>query len=178
MPKRILIIGGPSTGKTTLIDYLKEQNYHCLDEVSREVIKKAQDAGIDQLFLEEPLRFSEMLLEARIEQFDSVADSTEAFVFIDRGIPDTVAYMDYVKQEYTSNFIDACENYRYDTVFVLPPWEAIHITDGERYENFEQAQAIQKALLKTYETYGYQVIPVPMDTVARRATFILDQLND
>lgn len=177
MPKSILLIGGPSTGKTTLINHLKTLGYPCLEEVSREVTKRAQKEGIDQLFLEKPLLFSQLLKDARIEQFKQVATFDTDFVFIDRGIPDTVAYMDYIGQTYTQEFIEDCKTYIYDTVFILPLWKEIHETDGERYENFEQAQEIQKHLLDTYIHYGYTPIEVPIGDVASRARFIINTLK-
>jgi len=36
-PKKIVLIGGPATGKTTLIDALKTKGYHCFEEISRQV---------------------------------------------------------------------------------------------------------------------------------------------
>lgn len=176
MPKRILLIGGPSTGKTTLINHLNDMGYPCLEEISREVIRKAQAEGIDQLFLEKPLLFSEMLRDARIEQHIEVKNFTQDFVFIDRGIPDTIAYMDYIGQTFPKAFLEACNNYRYDIVFVLPPWEDIHVTDNERYETFEEAQKIHKHLIKTYKVYNYTPIEVPTGSVVDRTSYILNTL--
>lgn len=178
MPKRILLIGGPSTGKTTLIVHLQALGYPCFKEISRAVIKKAQQEGIEQLFLEKPLLFSTLLKDARIEQYEEAAALEQSVVFFDRGIPDTVAYMDYIGQEYPTSFVKACKNYRYDQVFVLPPWKEIHCTDSERYESFDQATQIHKALLKTYATYTYQPISVPFGAVAERANFIISKLAD
>lgn len=176
MPKRVLLIGGPSTGKTTLLNHLKSLGYHCMDEVSREVTQNAQAQGIDQLFLEKPLLFSELLRDARIEQFRESATLPSDIVFIDRGIPDTVAYMDFIGQEYPDAFIEACKAHRYDRVFILPLWKEIHTTDTERYESFNEAQDIQKCLLKTYNYYGYSPIEVPTGPVEDRAQFILKKI--
>ncbi len=67
--RKIVITGGPGTGKTSVIEGLEEHGYFCLHEVSREIIREAQKKGIDQLFLKDPLLFSELLLEGRIRQF-------------------------------------------------------------------------------------------------------------
>jgi len=176
MPKRILLIGGPSTGKTTLLNFLKSLGYPCLDEISRDVIKKAQNDGIDQLFLEKPLLFSRLLKDARISQYHLASAYKEAFVFYDRGIPDTVAYMDFIGQQYPEEFTEACTTFLYDQVFVLPPWRAIHTTDSERYESFDQALEIQAALIKTYKKYQYDPIEVPIGPLETRAQFIIAKL--
>lgn len=39
--KIILLIGGPSSGKTTLINHLEAEGHICYPEISREVILKA-----------------------------------------------------------------------------------------------------------------------------------------
>jgi len=82
-----------------------------------------------------------------------------------------------LQQEYPKEFVTACEQYIYDMVFVLPPWEKIHTTDNERYENFEQAQKIHNELLKTYSSYNYTPIEVPIGKVEERAQFIINTLT-
>ncbi len=173
----ILIIGGPGTGKTTLINALTEKGYSCYPEISREVTLQAREKGIEYLFLEDPLLFSEMLLQGRIGQFEAaVADEAPA-VFIDRGIPDVVAYMDYIGDTYPEHFTAACQQYRYDHIFVLPPWEEIYQSDETRYEDYEQAKIIYQHLLATYAKYGYEMTEVPKDTVENRLAFMTAQLS-
>ncbi|HEA30031.1 MAG TPA: ATPase, partial [Leeuwenhoekiella sp.] len=99
------------------------------------------------------------------------------FVLYDRGIPDVPAYMDYAGQDYPSIFVEACKDYRYDRIFVLPPWEDIHQVDNERYEDFATARALHNTLLKTYERYGYSPIAVPHCSVQERVEFIENQLK-
>lgn len=174
--KKVLIIGGPGTGKTTVINHLKEQGYTCFPEISRQVTLQAQKEGVDQLFLKDPIMFSRKLLEGRIIQFNDAAQVKEPYVFIDRGIPDVVAYMDFIGDEYPMYFVEACTDYTYDAVFMLPPWEAIYEADNERYESFEQAIEIHRHLVSTYQHYGYSIVEVPMGTVRVRADFILNHL--
>ncbi len=178
MPKRILLIGGPSTGKTTLLNHLQSLGYPCLEEISRDVIKNAQKQGVDQLFLENPLLFSQLLRDARIEQWKKAGGYANEHVFIDRGIPDTVAYMEYIGQEYPDAFREACKTFRYDVIFILPTWKEIHVTDGERYESFEEAQRIQQYLLKTYKNYGYDPIEIPTGNIEERSDFIVNAINN
>ncbi|WP_103863917.1 AAA family ATPase [Aquimarina sp. I32.4] len=174
--KKIVIIGGPSTGKTTIIEHLESMGELCLHEISRQVTLEAQQEGISQLFLEDPLLFSRKLIEGRIAQHTNANNISSARVFFDRGIPDVIAYMDYANESYPSEFTKACETYRYDSIFLLPPWEDIHKTDNERYESFDQAQRIHHHLYETYTNLGYHCIEVPFGNVEKRSNFILENI--
>ena len=173
----IVIIGGPGTGKSTIIDGLIANGYCCYPEISREVTLEAKKQGIEQLFLEKPLLFSELLLEGRKKQFQDASQEPHDIVFIDRGIPDVLAYMHYIGDSYPDFFDAACREHTYSKIFILPPWEDIYISDGERYENFEQAKIIYKHLVETYQNYGYELIEVPTDTLDNRILFILDEIS-
>ncbi len=173
----IVIIGGPGSGKTTLINGLTDKGYTCYPEISREVTLEAREQGIEQLFLEKPLLFSELLLEGRKKQFVSATKEATNVVFLDRGIPDVLAYMHYIGDSYPAFFDAACREHLYTRIFILPPWEDIYISDDARYENYEQAVLIHEHLVETYEKYGYNLIEVPRDTVDNRILFILDKLS-
>ncbi|MFM1754007.1 MAG: hypothetical protein RLZZ236_946 [Bacteroidota bacterium] len=174
----IVIIGGPGTGKTTLIDGLVQKGFCCYPEISRQVTAQAQQQGIEQLFLENPLLFSELLLEGRKKQFHDAHQEPHNIVFLDRGIPDVLAYMHYIGDSYPPFFDAVCKEHIYTKIFILPPWEDIYVSDQERYENFEQAQLIHDHLVETYQNYGYKLIEVPKDSVDKRILFILDQISN
>ncbi|WP_091095155.1 AAA family ATPase [Paenimyroides marinum] len=174
--KIILLIGGPGSGKTTIINELITKGYTCYPEISRQVTLEAQKTGIDQLFLKEPLLFSELLLKGRIQQFNNALKEPADCVFIDRGIPDVLAYMHYIGDAYPAFFDEACKTNRYSKIFILPPWEKIYVSDNERYENFEQAKLIHNHLVETYEKYGYELIEVPKSDLETRVNFILKNL--
>ena len=174
--KIILLIGGPSSGKTTLINHLEVEGYICYPEISREITLNARNEGVDHLFLENPMLFSERLLEGRIKQYEN-ATTEGKHVFIDRGIPDVLAYMDFIGDTYPDAFIAACETYKYDKVFLLPPWEEIYVSDAERYESYEEATKIHDYLVATYKKFGYDLHEVPKTSVAARFQFIINHLK-
>jgi predicted ATPase len=172
----VVIIGGPGTGKSTIIDGLTAKGYCCYPEISRQVTLEAKKQGIEQLFLENPLLFSELLLEGRKKQYEDALKESHEIVFIDRGIPDVLAYMHYIGDSYPAHFDLACRENLYTKIFILPPWEEIYISDHERYENFEQAKLIYNHLVETYKKYGYELIEVPKDSLDNRILFILGQI--
>lgn len=175
--KKVVITGGPGTGKSTVIDKLTKLQFTCMPEISRTITKKAQKSGIDQLFLEDPLLFSNLLLEGRIEQFNKAGLETQKVVFFDRGIPDVFGYLNYLKMDYPDDFINQSLNHRYDTIFMMPPWEEIYTTDNERYESYEQSMVIYQELLLAYHKIGYSITTVPEGDIASRVKFILDTLK-
>ncbi|MCG9972528.1 AAA family ATPase [Christiangramia crocea] len=174
--RRIVITGGPGTGKSSIIHKLEEKGELCFHEVSREVILEAKKEGIDQLFLEKPLLFSQKLLEGRLDQFLEAKNMNSAHVFLDRGLPDVLAYMDYFNTDYPDLFHTTCKNYQYDKIFILPPWQEIYTSDNERYESFEEALKISSYLYSTYEKYGYEPIEVPKLAINERTEFILNKI--
>mgnify|MGYP000244367643 CR=1 FL=1 len=177
MQKKIVLTGGPSTGKSTVIEELTNRNYNCMREISREVTLNARKNGVEQLFLTKPLLFSELLIEGRINQYIEAEKQNFELVFFDRGIPDVHAYMNYISIDYPSSYIKKSNIYRYNYIFLMPPWEEIYISDNERYENFEQALAIHNHLERTYKKLNYNVIEVPFGTVTQRADFILETIK-
>ena len=129
------------------------------------------------MFLEQPLLFSELLLEGRKKQFFSAKKEEANIVFLDRGIPDVLAYMHYIGDSYPAFFDEACKEHKYSKIFILPTWKEIYVSDDERYESYEQALLIQEHLVETYKKYGYELIEVPKDTVENRMQFLLQNLN-
>lgn len=178
--KRIVITGGPGTGKSTLVTSLEANGEDCFHEISRDIIRKAREDGIEQLFLENPLLFSELLIDGRLQQYQNISffqDSDNPIVFYDRGLPDVTAYLHFKSETYPASFDKVCHNNRYDAIFILPPWESIYQQDNERYESFEEALKIHEALSTTYQNYGYTPIEVPKTSIAERIRFIQTNLS-
>jgi predicted ATPase len=173
--KRIVLIGGPASGKTSVIDQLQAANNQVFPEISRKVIQEARKNGIEQLFLADPLAFSNRLLAGRIAQFK---DARPGVNFYDRGIPDVPAYHKFTGDPIPEEYMNACHNFKYDKVFFFPPWENIHQQDDERYEDFEQATLLGDLLLETYKLLDYKVTFVPFDTLENRKNFIINHTSD
>lgn len=175
--KKIVLTGAPGTGKSTIINELEARKHTCMHEISRNVTLEARKNGTEQLFLTEPLLFSDMLLKGRTDQFLETSSKHKELIFFDRGIPDVHAYMNYIGLDYPDRYIETSQKYRYDFVFLMPPWEEIYITDNERYESFEQALAIHNHLLRAYESLGYSVVEVPTGSVIERTDYILNVID-
>ena len=115
-------------------------------------------------------------MNARHRQFLDAENSSKNLVFFDRGMPDVLAYMDFIGDSYPDEFTQLCKSHTYDAAFVLKPWKAIFKSDAERYENFEQAVKIHDYLIDTYSKFNYQLNDVPFGTIDDRIDYILNHL--
>ncbi len=184
MQKRIVITGGPSTGKTSLIEEMQNAGYFCYPEVIRQMTHKAKNKGELTNYgtnpiasVANPLDFNTKILSARLNHFEEALNQSEAMVFFDRGMPDVLAYMDHYDQPTPDDFSSIVKKNRYDQVFLLPMWQDIFVKDGERFESYEDALKISECLLNTYRDFDYDVIEVPKSSVAERIEFILQNIK-
>lgn len=176
--KKIVITGGPGTGKSSVIYELIKRGFFCLEEISRQITKEARKDGTEYLFLKDPMLFSQKIIKARQQQFRQAENSSLPLVFFDRGMPDVLAYMDFIGDDYPKEFEEICQKHSYNEVFVLAPWREIFKSDAERYENFEQALQIHDCLLNTYQKFNYKLIDVPFAPVEARVDYILNEVKN
>lgn len=172
-----MLIGGPGTGKSSVLDELERRGFICMSEISREITLEARKKGIEQLFLKEPILFSKLLLEGREKQYIDAITLKSDFVFFDRGIPDIHAYMDFTKKDYPDFFKAKSLKFKYDHVFLFKPWKEIFTSDNERYESFEESIIIDIYLQNSYRELNYMIMEVPFDTIEKRTDFILNKLK-
>jgi len=181
---KVVITGAPGTGKTSIVNGLESKGFHCFHEIIRDMTSKAKQEGQSEEYISNPLvfvddamKFNKDLLQGRTAHYKQSLKTNVPISFFDRGIPDVLAYMDFFSQTYDQYFISHCENHRYDSVFIVPPWKEIYVSDNERMETFEEAESIHHSLMKTYTQFGYNPIEVPKDAVLNRIDFILETLN-
>ncbi len=173
----VVLTGGPGSGKTTMIDELKQRGHTASLEAGRAIIQ--QQAGIDGPALpwKSPALFAELMLSWELQSYET-AKGTTGTVFFDRGIPDISGYLQLSNLPVPGHVKRAAEQYRYNPLtFILPPWEKIFEQDAERKQTFEEAVRTYHAMMKAYGDYGYDLIEVPRLPTHLRADFILKHLS-
>ena len=174
---RVVITGGPGTGKTSIIKSLEKMNFNVFNESSREVTKKYKNNDSEQYFLSNPIEFSNILINKRKIQFEKGSKSKNDYFFYDRGIPDVLAYLNFKKIEYTSSYLKDILKFNYDAIFLAEPWEAIYKNDSERYESYDELLEIDIQIKKIYKQLGYKTIILPKKSVTDRVSYILETLH-
>ncbi|NJB35440.1 ATP-binding protein [Croceivirga sp. JEA036] len=182
--KKIVITGAPGTGKTVLVEGLEKLGYPCYHEIIRTMTAEAKSKGntdamtVNPLtFVDDPMAFNRQLLEGRLAHYQKSDTIKEPLSFFDRGLPDVLGYMDYFEQAYGEDFTKTCEKHTYDTIFMVPPWKEIYVSDNERLETFEQAEELHEHLMAVYQRFGYDIILVPKTSIPKRIDFVLNALT-
>lgn len=183
-PKRIVITGGPSTGKTSVIESLEAQGFFCIPELVRSLTAaEAGNNGSDALStnpilsVKNPKDFNSKILEGRIAQYESTTETNEKIVFFDRGIPDVHAYMTCFGQKFDTEFERPGHQFRYDLILLMPPWQEIYESDNERFESYEESERIFSSLEQTYRKFKYEISLIPHASIAERTDFILNLIH-
>ncbi len=179
--KKIVISGGPGSGKSTLIALLEQSGYHCFKEFSRSLIKKFKNTGENSYFKSKPIEFSEIIWRKRVKQFiianELEFNAAKPYVFFDRGVHDVVAYLNYIQEPYDINSLNL-ENHPYEMALLLPPWKEIYVNDAHRLESFEEAMGLYLQIKEIYSAYKIPTIEVPIGSPNDRILTILELIKN
>ena len=173
--KRIVLAGGPSTGKTSVINALSKGKFLCFQEAAREILTDYKLHGSE--FKTNPIGISNEIFKRRHEDYEKGKDISckENLIFYDRGIHEITAYLKSINK--SSNYWDNLpNNYKYDLIFIFKPWEEIYRKDEARIEEFSEAKKISPFIYKVYNNAGIQIIEVPNLSIEERVKFILNSL--
>ncbi len=172
---RVVITGGPGTGKSTILQHLAEEGFPIHHEMSRAVIKEELNRNSDLVPWRDLPGFSQKVFKGQTGQWHEAVEGRVNFY--DRGIIDVIAYLkkDLLPHDALSDLV---HHYPYHkNVFLTPPWPEIYAQDTERREDLRAMQAIHDALLKTYQEFDYHVWEIPKTGSRERMNFVLQHLE-
>jgi predicted ATPase len=173
----IVMTGGPGSGKTTLIDALEAAGFARTHEAGRGIIQDQAAIGGLALPWHDPLAFAEQTLAWDMRSY-RMAQARDRTVFCDRGIPDTIGYLRLMKLPVPAHMEKAAELFRYSPrVFIAPPWRNIFAQDAERRQDFAEAERTYQAMAETYTGLGYELVALPLVSVADRMRFVMGELG-
>src|SRR5713101_2620821 len=120
---KVVITGGPGFGKTTIINELRRSGYWGGRELFDEFILDQLDTGGDILPWKNRDAFELAMLPRKTDEY--LGSPTDRPAFFDRGFPDHVGYCHNDNLPPLQVWLDAITKYRYDAVFLVPPWKEI-----------------------------------------------------
>jgi predicted ATPase len=178
--QRVVITGGPGSGKTTLVEAVGARGFATVPEAAIEVIAELNA----ELGLEEQKawrrahvdEFQRLVLERQLAQEAEARDGTA--VFLDRGVVDGLGYCRHFGTEPPPELLAASAEDRYDRVFLLDTLpEVIVRGDTGRTSDRAASLAIAERIAEVYRERGLEPVRVPVASVEERVGLVLGALG-
>ena len=167
----VMISGCSGGGKSTLLAELARRGHRVVAEPGRRIIAELRAGTGGALPWDDPAGF------ARCAMAMSLADHAAArgLTFFDRGVVDAAVALQATTGEVAAQEV---AHYRYDQLFLAPPWPEIYEQDADRRHSLEKALSDHDRVERAWRDAGYDPVILPRDTVAGRADFVLATLGD
>ncbi len=168
-----VITGGPSSGKTTTVNILRERGYITTMEHARHFLDTQRLKGrtIEEV-RKNQREFQLGVLDMQIEQENEIAPEVQ--VFLDRAIPDALAYYRFLNLTVDEILTEALKTVSYKKVFIMDYLPLKN--DYARHENAEAQNKIHELITEVYESLPFPVVHVPVLPADERVDFILKNL--
>ena len=175
--KKVLLIGGESTGKSTLtINLAKYYNTNFLEEVGREL---SELSGTDKMMLKED--YVKILLEHKDKEL-KLKESSNKLLFIDTDCLITKFYMEFLKDdgiEKNAVLADAIAKINnYDLILFLTP-DVEFVQDGTRNEEIKNERKMYSDKIREIYTesgFKYHVISGSYEERFLKAVDLIDNM--
>ena len=175
--RRIVLTGGPYSGKTTLVERLAAEGHAVAPEAALRVIEAlADELGARAAAAwrrAHPGRFQERVLALQLELEARAAARGASVVVCDRGVLDGVAYCHHHGIAPPPSLARAPVRERYAAVLVLET-----LADFEprahtgRLDGHEESLALAAQLTAVYREHGYDPIALPEAPVEERLAHV------
>jgi len=168
-----VITGGPSSGKTTTVNLLRDRGYITTIEHARHYIdlQRIEGRTVEEVRARQR-EFQHGVLTMQLEQ-EANLDPAQT-VFLDRALPDSLAYYRFLDLEPDPKLLDALPHVAYRKTFIL---DLLPLApDYARTEDLDAQIRIHALLTEVYQDLPIPVVKVPVLDAADRVAFILDRL--
>ncbi len=168
-----VITGGPSSGKTTVINELSKSGYIVIPETARVLINKEVSKGktVEEIRKNEA-EFQRKVLEMKIEIENNLPK--DKIIFFDRAIPDSIAYYQICGID-PKEIMELCQKRKYRKIFFLEPLP--FEKDCARTEDKQTVNNLNELLKECYENLGYEVINILVMSIKERVKKILAEVK-
>jgi predicted ATPase len=178
---RVVVTGGPGSGKTTLVEALGRRGFATVPEAALEIIEALNEergvAGQKAWRAAHRGAFQRAVLARQVE-LEARAEGLGT-VFFDRGRLDGVAYCRFHGLALEPEYLLLAGGGRYDRVLVLATLQAFAgRPETGRTSDRDESVALGGVLAEVYRAAGYPLTLVPeLATPADRVAFVLSSLG-
>lgn len=172
-----VITGGPGAGKTSVAAALARVGIATMPEAGRAIIRAQSRIGADALPWANRMAFAAAMLVWDMRSHEE-ALALEQPVVLDRGLPDVIGYLTVCGLAVPEAMWNAARRLRYNRrVFMAPYWPDIFRGDSERRQTAAEAQKTARVMGEIYAALDYELVPLPLASIAARAAFIRAEIG-
>lgn len=182
--RKIVISGGPSTGKTTIFEMLNNTfpdayfvNEAAETVIKRETAKQKEDPSYTPIMPVSNYReFVPLVMAQQITNEEAIPNDAD-LVIMDRSIIDNLGYLaHYGLSEYENEVHRRIRTCGYTLAFFCD-WLGKVEQNDIRQETYEEGLAIHRHLETAYHESGMPVVHLPAVSVAERLTIITNTIK-
>lgn len=171
-----VVSGAPSSGKTTVINELKNRGYNILPETATYIIEQELHLGKN---LEEIRKGDTKALQRKIIDLQVAWEKNinpKTLTFLDRGIPDIFAFYKFYNLSLDEYLLEVYRQSDYRKIFLFDvlPLKSNHV----RIEKKKDLSILDILHEEAYQELGLSYQRVPIMKIEDRADFIINNLQE
>ena len=182
--RKIVITGGPHSGKTTVLERLREMGMQVIPEVPRMIIEKElakerENPGYQGILPgKRQEEFNRLVME---KQMELEKRSSDGIIFLDRSLVDPVAYAEFYGVAIHPELHSHIQNAGYERVFLMDQVPGMKM-DEVRTEN-DSGKEVHEKISEVYSRLGFPVKNVDIfeigeQGVKKRVEHILRKIKE
>jgi predicted ATPase len=179
---RVVLTGGPGSGKSDLIEMIKGLEYAIVDEAAiefiEELIREKGEEETKKWRRQNVADFQALLAPRAAKAENEAVPGKEGFVFLDRAVPDGIAFCRKNNVAVPNELAQLVHPENYNIVFVCDTLTVFpERPDSGRLSNQEDSRILGELLEDVYRGFGLPVHRVANGPIEDRLFFICRTLG-
>jgi len=175
MGRKIVFTGGFSSGKTTMINILRDLGYFVIAESSETLINDYKN-NHGRYPWENQDGLLEFHKEVFYKQLENEQKDINELTFCDRSIVDRLAFLKFDNLQVPEELLKLAESSSYSMVLFFEGDESIYKTDSHRPHGSSDSKIAEKIIKETYANLGYNLDIIPFCSREERLKIILKKV--
>ena len=181
--RKILIAGGPCSGKTALVEELARRSYYTVPEAALSVINNEERAGSNIFPWTDFEEFNKRVIELQ-GQNEVVIPQETSLAILDRSLVDPAAYFRRKDLPIPSYLDDMVREAHYEQAFILDMlpksyWDKTKGGMPRIMQTYEEGERIHWFIRTIYRNYGIKTTSIPfVSPIETRVDLVESSLKD